>query len=286
MPGHRLGEGRGDDHAVQLPDHLLAHVGAAEPPGRDIRHFQFGAEHGRRQRRQERQHRARLDQTGAERIDDDDLVVAHGLDKPGDAEAGGGVEFERIGKIGIDPAQQYFGAPQTRDRADKDAVVTHDQILAVHQKKAEIARQIGVLEIGLVHRPRREQADTRVILAIEREQLRLERLKERRDAFNARGAIDVGHRARQREPVLDRVTCARRRLRAIVEHPPSPVGATPDIHGVEPQVRAARRRDADQRPQEFRIAGDQGGRQAAIAGERCRAIDNPPARPRAIRRVG
>ena len=215
---------------------------------------------------------ARLDQTGAERIDDDDLVVAHGLDKPGDAEAGGSVEFERIGEIGIDPAQQHFGAPQPRDGADKDAVIPYDQILAVHQKKPEIARQIGVLEIGLVHRPRREQTDARVILAIEREQLRLERLKERRNALDPRGAVDVGDGARQREPVLDRVARARRRLRPIVEHPPPAVGAAPHVNGIEPQVRAARRRNADQRPQIFRIAGDQGGRQAALAGERCRAV--------------
>ncbi len=121
--GELLGESRRDHHAVELSDHLLAHVGAAEPPGRDIRHFQFGAEHDRRQRRQESQHGARLDQAGAERIDDDDLAVAHGLHQPGDAEPRGGVEFERIGEIGVDAAQQHFGAPQSRDGADEDAVV-------------------------------------------------------------------------------------------------------------------------------------------------------------------
>ena len=34
------------------------------------------------------------------------------------------------------------------DRADKDAPVAHDEIFAFHQQKAEIARQIGLFEIG------------------------------------------------------------------------------------------------------------------------------------------
>ena len=98
------------------------------------------------------------------------------------------------------------------------------------------------------------------------------RLEERRDALDARGAIDVGNGARQRQPVLDRIAGARRRLRAIVEHPPAPVGAAADIDGIEAQMRAARRLDADQRPQEFRIAGDQSRRQPAVARQRARTV--------------
>ena len=143
-----------------------------------------------------------------------------------------------------------------------------DQILAFDQQKAEIAGEISVLEIGFVHRPGRQQADAGVVAAVEREQFGLQRLKERRHALDARGAIDVGNGARQREPVLDRVAGAGRRLRAIAEHPPASVGAAADIDRIEAQMRAAGRRDADQRPQEFRIAGDQGRRQPAVARQR------------------
>ena len=265
-------ESRGDDHAVEFFDHLFAHVGAAEPPGRDVRDREIGAEHDRRQRRQERQHRARLDQAGAERIDDDDLAVAHGLQQPRRAEAGGGIELERIGKIGIDPPQQHLGALQAGNGADEDAVVAHAQILAFDQQEPEIAREIGVLEIGFAHRSRRQQADVRVVLAAERRELGLEGLKERRDALDPRGAIDVGNGARQRQPVLDRVAGARWRLGAVAEHPPASVGAASDIDGIKAQMRAAGRRDADQRTQKFRIAGDQRGGQAAIATEPRRAV--------------
>ena len=118
------------------------------------------------------------------------------------------------------------------------------------------------------------------------DKLGLKRLEERRHAFDPRGAINVGNGARQREPVLDRIAGARRRLRAIAEHPPAAVGAAPDIDRVETQMRAAGRRDADQRPQEFRIAGDQGGGQAAVARSASRARRRRRAPLRAARRAG
>ena len=232
---------------VEFFEHLFAHIAAAEPPGRDVRYRQIGAEHDRRQRRQERQHRARLDEPGAERIDDDDLAVAHGLQQPRRAEAGGGIELERIGKVGVDPPQQHLGALQAGNGADEDAVVAHAQVFAFDQKEPEITREISVLEIGFAQRSRRQQADVRVVLAGEGGELGLEGLKERGDAFDARGAIDFRDGARQRQAVLDRVAGAGGRLGAVAEHPPASVGAAPDIDGIKAQMRAAGRGDTDQR---------------------------------------
>ena len=191
---------------------------------------------------------------------------------PGRAEARGGIELERIGKIGVDAPQQHLGALQAGNGTDKDAVVAHAQVFAFDQQKSEIARKISVLEISLAHRSRRQQANVRVVLAAEGGELGLERLKERCDAFDARGAIDVRDGARQRQAVLDRVAGAGGRLGAVAEHPPAAVGAARDIDGIKAQMRAAGRRDADQRPQEFRVAGDQCGRQAAVAIEPRRAV--------------
>ncbi len=270
--GKLLGEGRSDHHAVELADHLLAHLGAAEPPGRDIGHFQFGAEHDRRQRRQECQHGAGFDQARAKRIDDDDLVVTHGLQQSGGAEPRRGVEFERIDEIGIDAPQQHFGAAQPRDGANKYAIVLDDEILAFDQQESEIACEIGVLEIGFVHRARRQQRDAGVVAAVEREQFGLQRLKKRRNTLDTRGPINIGNGARQGEPVFDRIAGAGRRLRPIVQHPPASVGTASDIDRIETQMRAARRFDADQWPQEFRIAGNQCCRQPAVTRERAGPI--------------
>ena len=52
--------------------------------------------------------------------------------------------------------------------ADEHAVVAHREVLALDQQEAEIAREIGVLEIGLVHRAGRQHADAGVVLVDER----------------------------------------------------------------------------------------------------------------------
>ena len=52
-----------------------------------------------------------------------------------------------------------------------------------------------------------------------------------------------------------------------------PSGDAADIDGIEAQMRAARRRGADQRPQEFRIAGDHRRRQPAVAHQIGAAVD-------------
>ena len=216
------------DHQVVEPLHdVVAHGGIAEPPGRDIRQRQLAAEHGRRERRQEAQHGARLDHAGAERVGHHHGAVADRLHETGHAEPRAGVQLQRIGEIGIETAQQHLGALQAGHGADEDAVVAHRQVLALDQQEAEIAREIGVLEIGFVQRPGRQHADRRIVAAAERRQIRLQRLEERRDALDLQLPIDVGHGARQREPVLQRVARARRRLRAVAEHPPAAVGERP-----------------------------------------------------------
>jgi len=186
--------------------------------------------------------------------------------RPG-AEPRGGVEFERIGKVGVDTAQQHFGALQAGNRAHEDAVIAHAQVFALDHEKAEVTRQIRVLEIRFAHRSGRQHANVRVVLPAKRRELGLKSLKERCEPLGAARAIDVGDGARQREPVLDRIAGARWRLRAVAEHPPVAVGAARNIDRVEAQMSAAGRCDADQGAQEFRIAGDDGRRQMSVAGE-------------------
>ncbi len=85
--GESFGERRRDDHAVELLDHLFANIAATKPPRRYVRYFQLSTQHRRRESGQKSQHRARFNQPGTERIDNHDLIVAHGLQQAGDAEA-------------------------------------------------------------------------------------------------------------------------------------------------------------------------------------------------------
>ena len=129
-----------------------------------------------------------------------------------------------------------------------------------------------MLEIGIIHRPRREQADAGIVLAIQSRQRGLEGLEKGCQALDPDGAIDFRDGALQSEPALEHEARARGRLGAVAQHPPAAVGAASDIDRIEPQMRAARRRHTDQRPQKFGIAGDQHGGQQAVAHDRARPI--------------
>ena len=156
-------EGRSNHHLVEPFDDLVARSRLAEPPGRDIGQREIAAEHGGRQCRQKARHRARFDHTGTERIGDDHRAVTHGLHQPRHAEARTRIELKRIGKVRIQPPHQHLRALEAGHRANEDAVVADRQVLALDQQKAEIAREVSVLEIGLVQRARRQHANTGII---------------------------------------------------------------------------------------------------------------------------
>ena len=52
---------------------------------------------------------------------------------------------------------------QAAERLQEHAAVAHRQVAALDQREAEVAREVGVLEVGLVVRPGREQHDARVV---------------------------------------------------------------------------------------------------------------------------
>ncbi len=77
-------------------------------------------------------------------------------------------------------------------------------------------------------------------------------------------AIDVGERARRGDAVFQRKAGARRRLRAVAQHPPFAVRAAPELEGAEMQEMPAGGFHAGHGPQEFRARRDQAGRQQAL----------------------
>ena len=185
----------------------------------------------------------------------------------------GRIELQRIEKIGIDPAQQHVEPLQAGDGADMDAVAADGEIVALDQQEAEIARQRGVLEIGFAEGARRQQPDPRLVAVGAGAQRLAERLEERRHALDIHRLVEIGKGARQHQAIFQRVAGARRRLRAVVQHPPAPVGAAADIGGIEMKIAAARRFDAANRAQIFVAAGNGGRRHRAIGDQPALAIE-------------
>jgi hypothetical protein len=217
--------------------------------------------------------RAGFDEARARHIGDDDFARADRFHQAGHAELRGGVEFERIAPVGVDAAQKRVGALEAGDGAHMHLVVAHDEVAAFDQQEAEIAREIGLLVIGLAVGAGREQADARLAAVRRLHQPRAKLAEEAGEAVDVEVAIEIGEDAAEDEAVFQRVAGARRRLRAIAQHPPASVRAAPDVGGVEAQPATAGGPDAMQRANEIGRAEYGGGGQDAVGDESAFAVD-------------
>jgi hypothetical protein len=182
--GNAGGIGAFDGDLVQPRQHFLARRFLAAPPGRDMRHPQILGEEAPAEAREESQQRPRLQHARTRHVGDDDTVLAQHVDQPGHAELRGSVELQRIERIGIHPAQQHIEPLQAGDGADMNAVAADGEVVALDQQESEIARQRGMLEIGLAEATGRQQPDARLVAVGARPQGIAERLEERRHALD------------------------------------------------------------------------------------------------------
>ena len=105
----------------------------------------------------------RLENAGAERVGDRDVALADRLQQTRHAEIGAGKELQRIAVIVVHAAQDHVHALQAADRLQIDLRVADGEIVALHQRIAEISRQEGMLEVGFVVRAGRQQDDARIV---------------------------------------------------------------------------------------------------------------------------
>ena len=111
--------------------------------------------------RQVRQKRRALHQTGAERVGDRDVPLPHGLHQARHAQHRLRPQLERIAVVVVHPAQDHVDRLQSAQRLQVHAVVAHGEVGAADQGVAEVLREVGLLEVGGVVRPRRQQHDAR-----------------------------------------------------------------------------------------------------------------------------
>ncbi len=90
--------------------------------------------------------------------------------KPGHAEVRIGTQLDRVAEAIVHAPQNYVHLLQSFERLQVNAAVAHRQIAALNQREAEIAREIGMLEVGFVEWSGREQNNAR-ILALRRRKL-------------------------------------------------------------------------------------------------------------------
>ncbi len=121
-------------------------VGVAAPPGGHTRQRQLLTEERLGDGRQERAERRVLDDTTAERVDDDHVAPATGLEQAGHAELGLGTQFEWIAVPGIDPAQDHVDRLDLTEGPQVDPSPAHEQVAALDQAVAQVRGDERVLE--------------------------------------------------------------------------------------------------------------------------------------------
>ena len=128
------------------------------------------------------------------------------------------------------------------ERLEEDAVAGGAQVAALDQQIAEVAGEVGMAEIVVVVRARRQQRDARIAAAGEHRQVGLHALEEGRQAHAVAGFEQVAGDVRMHDAVGERIADAGRRLGVIVDDAPAAVGLARQVDGIEVQVSRCRRR--------------------------------------------
>ena len=88
------------------------------------------------------------------------------------------------------------------------AAFAHEKVIALDQEEAEIARKIGLLEIGFAQRARRQKADARLGTVGRAAQPGTKSLEEGGEALDIHFVVEKRQGAREHEAVLERVARA------------------------------------------------------------------------------
>lgn len=206
---------------------------------------QILAEQRARQPWQEAGQRRILQQSAAERVHYGRRPTTQHLDESRHAEPRIRPQVERIGELGVHPPQYHVDPLERTERSHPQRTVPHHQIHALHQRKTQLRRQIGLIERGLGMRTGTEHHYHRVVVGL----CRLDQHRSHGPCEGCQGAwIGMLERLRDRRrhdvAIGQCVTDAGRRLRPVRDRTELPVAPTADIAGVQEQLMPSRHRDA------------------------------------------
>ena len=99
----------------------------------------------------------------ADVVDHTDRSLADAFEEAGHAESGTGAQLQRVGPTGVDPAQDHVDLLQLAQDAHPHAAVSHGQVTAFQQRKAQQRGDEGLVEGGLGVGARAQHHDPRVL---------------------------------------------------------------------------------------------------------------------------
>ena len=238
--GLRAGGGKrgAEEQLVEVRLHMLSFTQLAAPPGRHGWQLQFLAQQMRRKPGQERKKGRAFHQAGAERVGDGNQPRPGRFHKPGHTEQRFAAQRERVTKGIAYAAQDHVHRAQAVESFQEHPPVPHGQIAPLDQREAQQPGEVGVLEVGFVAWPGRQQCDGRVVgsggrqpaqrLAAEGQNLR--------DRARAHGLQYIPQHAREHAPVFEHETESGRRLSAVRQHAPAPFRPARNVGGIDLEI--------------------------------------------------
>ena len=264
----------GLDHAVFEQGQHLAQRGVfAAPPGGQRGQGEFFAQQVAADGGQKTQQRTRLQGGRARRVGQQQVAGAQHLQQAGHAQGRVGAHLQRVQPFVVHAFDERVHRLQAAEGLEVQALVAHRQVVALDQREAQVARQIGVFEIGFVVGAGREQRDTGV-LALGRQGFEAvhQRAVAGGQALHFHAGKSLGELARDGNAVFQQVTQAGRRLRALAHHPPAAVGAVGQIEGDDVQPGVTRRANTLHGTQVTGVALHQRSRQQGLFQQFLRAV--------------
>ncbi len=298
---HRLERQRAVEAVCGRLEHLLRKPGQhrlrgrplAAPPCGERRQREFFAEQMARKPRQKTEQRGRLQKRRARRVRHHHALGTDRLQQPRHAERRVRTQFERVEVFVVDPFDHAVHRLQSAQGLQVQPLVAHRQIAAFDQRQAEVARQIGVFEPCGAVRPGRQQHDLRLVLAAARGAQPLQMVGERavsRGQMLHRQRIERARKQpRDDQAVLQQITQAGGRLRALRDHAPAAVRRACQIERGNVQMHVAAQCDAVHGAQITRVPLHQCGWQQRALQQFARAVDigqHPVQQPHALQHAG
>ena len=160
----------------------------------------------------------------AERVDHRHRSPSQHLDEADDAETRVGPQVEGIDVGGVHPAQHHIDPFEGAERPHPQLAVADHQVGALHQREAQHARQVGLVECGLGVNAGAEDHDDRLLGGFGRgvDERQSKRLRPRRRRARTDLLVEIGCGVCDDAPIGKCVARAGRRLRPVgvdSEHP-------------------------------------------------------------------
>ena len=130
----------------------------------------------------------------------------------------------------VGSANQTVNWLKSVDCFQKHTVVAHGEVAAFNQRNTQVTRKVGVFKVSFVVWPRSQQGNARAVSLGRKPADAIDVIAVKTgQMLNVHFTKTTRKAARNTQAVFKGITETRRRLHAVGNHPPFPIGAAPKV---------------------------------------------------------